>query len=142
MNETNGTKAKQVFALNDRTNLRALRVGIDEGLAAFAKEHGLVIKAGNISYERDGTKATVKLTVEAPNESGVFVPQEEKDFEKYAFAYGLKAEQLHSIIDVHGEKYEVVGLRSKARKNPVSVKRVRDGKRFAVATRYLEGGAK
>lgn len=143
MNETNGTKKKEQFALNDRVNLRILREAIEENLDEWAREVGLKITTGTISYEPDGSGAKVQVKVEAPNADGVMVPQYEKDFIKYWRMLsweGVEEKHLHSTFENRGTTYEIVGLRPKASKNSLVIKRVSDGKTFHASPRFARIG--
>ena len=124
-----GTTARRVFQLNDKTNLKHLREMIEENLAEVGREHGLSFKTGNISYESDGRSCNVKLVVNSANESGEFLDKNVADFKKYGFVYGLIETDLGSEFKANGKTYKVIGLQPKRSKFPILVQDVATGKR-------------
>lgn len=109
--------------------LKHLRMEIDAALADTAKRHNVTLKAGNASYNREGTEATFKLEVVALGEGGTPRDIPAELFISNAHMVGLKAEYLGKPVNIQGRTFTITGFKPKARKNCITVKDA-DGKTF------------
>jgi hypothetical protein len=133
--------------LNDKTHLKRLREAIDENLAEFGRENGLMFHAGNISFEAGGDGCTVKLRVEKISAE----PRHVRDFRHYAnqfshiqghypdsSIYPLKQEHLGCRIELpNGEVYTVAGLDPKRTKWPIVALSAKTGKLVGLQTNAI-----
>lgn len=124
----------------NRDVIRLLRPKIEAALAGIAKEHDLVIKLGAGNFMP--TNLTLKLEIATKTEDGEVNSREVEDFKHNAFLYGLKAEDLGKEFTFRGETYMITGLRRKAHKNPILVKRVHDGKVFVMPVEFVTAFSK
>jgi hypothetical protein len=106
-------KAKQI-----RDQLTALFKDADLG--------GLTAKVGNSTYDPDAGTVVFKVEISEPGALG----KHEVAFNKNCYFYDLKKEDLHKVVTIRGEELEIVGLRPRARKMPVILKRKSDGKEY------------
>ena len=112
----------------DKPALRVLREKIEAALAPVAAELDLTFRMGGIRYTTEN--CTVKIEVATKGEGG-----EAKD--KYAVAFTREAKwfdldpaDLGKVVHAYGDTFTIVGLNTRARKNPVIIRRVKDGKTF------------
>lgn len=114
--------------------LKEAREKINEALAPLGKELGVTLKAGNASYSGDGISGHFKLAITTLSEGGEMRDMEAEDFLKYCDSLSFKKEDLGREFKMNGsERFTIKGYRRKARKNNLSITRVRDGKHFVVA---------
>jgi hypothetical protein len=125
----------KISSLSGAATFQEIRQGITTALDPVVKDWDLGMKIGKITYERDGSSATIQIQLGTKSADGVVVTKEANDFKALAMAYGMKAEWLNQEFDHpfnRGVRYKILGLRTKARKNPVIVKDVRSGKDYIV----------
>lgn len=118
--------------LNNRKDLQTLRETINSQLKQI--DPNLKFDIGSISYQNDGSFATMKLKVLAVQENGVIVTPERKSLDQMV-SYGLtpfNKENVDKPFNVGGRTFTVVGYKTKARKNPYIVEEVSTGKRFVM----------
>jgi hypothetical protein len=112
----------------DKTNLRSMQIPIELALQAIETEFGISVKLGNARFTPDN--ATFKLELSTLNANGQAVTKEANDLKTYGTLYGLPANALGQTFIEYGKKFEITGLRTKASRYPVLVKRVIGGKVF------------
>jgi hypothetical protein len=113
----------------DRTECSRLGGAIETALQKVGQQYGVHIQRGNGRFSP--TNLTLKLEVSVLDESGEAVSREEEAFKKHATVFGLKASDLHKTFkDWKGRQYEIIGLNTRARKNPILAKDLRSGKTF------------
>jgi hypothetical protein len=78
-------------------------------------EYGITVEAAGGKY--DDHEYTMKLTLSTTNESGQ--SQAAIDFTRYAFRYGLQADQLGSTFTSVGANYRITGLAPRRRTYPI-----------------------
>ena len=114
------------------TLLKQLRIEMNEALIAIAQKHGLdSITVGNASYSSDEANFKVKVKAKLDEQTAI---------NKVSFEFmlvGLDASYFNKIFTISGDQYQIVGVNLKARKAPISIKRLRDGKGFKCATSYV-----
>lgn len=115
----------------NRTTLKNLRQALNSAVKDVADEFEVSIQFGNATFTPNGTDATFKVEVLAKMADGsVFNPLEE-DFKKYAFMYGLSAEDFGKEFSTwDGNTYKICGLKRRAHKYPILAKDKRNGKTF------------
>ena len=132
------------LGLNNRTDLKILRDKMNKALATISDEVGISFNVGSMSYENDGTSATIKVGASAIGEDGKIVDKAAVEFEKYCDLVGLKPDDLGKPVVVGGKSFVVSGLNMKAKKYPV-IARAPSGKSYklsAAAVRtWLRGTA-
>jgi hypothetical protein len=99
-------KAEQKAVAIDKDFIRTFRAEINAALAELAKKHGVVIKAGNATFDPGGS-ATYKLEVSAVSEDGHVRTPEWLRFENMAGMLGLNVEFLGKRIRPVNAKDEV-----------------------------------
>lgn len=103
----------------DRPTVKALRSDLDIALAKVAKQYGIEISTGNISFSGDNCSIKVKAAV--IGDGGLVMSKEATDYTRYAKFNGLDA-KLGDTFTYQGTEYTIVGWKSRARKNPVLAK--------------------
>lgn len=117
--------------LNNKDTLKALRDDMNEALAAVAEKYGVKINVGSASYDAMGLSCSYKLEVEATQtEDGTEAARAK--FECYAALFGLAAEDYHNTFDYFGIEYRIVDLNLKARKKPLIIENMSNGKHYTI----------
>ncbi len=114
----------------------AYAVGV---LGEEASKHGMTISYKGGSFARDGSLATIKFEMLAPNASGEIESPEAKDFKRYAKQYGFEPEDLGSEFTHRGEKFRITGLKTRRRRFPISAERIKDGRGFKFPVEAVKG---
>ena len=105
----------------DKTNLKNVRVAINEALASVEKQFGIKLDIGNISFSDN--QFTTKLTAlagqaasAATNTDGDRQANSKwvSDFMKYARSLGFSQSDLGREVTIAGRKMKLVGARPRA----------------------------
>lgn len=94
---------------------------IRDALKEIAARHGLRLKQGNVRYGDFGFRETIELLDPAAKS------REAMAFEASADLHGLKPSDLGTKVKFGAETYEIVGLKLRACRKPIMLRRVRDG---------------
>ena len=100
----------------DRPTVKALRNDLDQALAQVAKQYGIEISTGNISFS--GDNCSIKVTAAVIGESGMVMSKEATDFARYA-QFKLPGVSLGDQFTYGGKTYTITGWKARASKNPV-----------------------
>jgi len=104
-----------------RQQLNDLRKQMQNALKMFALQGDLKIEVGNCSY--NGGEATFKVKVLLKGAK----TREQIDLEYYADMHGI---DTTAIANLQGEDMSIIGYKSRARKKPWILQRLRDGAEF------------
>ena len=110
-----------------RKQLDTIRKQMQNALNMFADKTDIQIEVGNCSYRGGEATFKVKVLMEGAK------TREQEDLEYYAELHKL---DLTMIAKLMGEDMSLVGYKSRARKKPWVLQRLRDGAEF-VADKYL-----
>ena len=110
----------------DRATCRKVGERVEEVLEELGKELGLNFSYKGGSYADNNL--TMKIEAATLSEDGSVNTKEADAFKEMAKLYGLKTEDLGREITLSGEKFTIEGLRTRARKKPILLTRVKDGK--------------
>jgi len=121
----------------DRPTVKALRVDLDSALAKVAKEYGIEISTGNISFSGDNCSIKVKASV--IGDGGMVITKEATDFARYA-KYELPGVKLGDTFMNAGTVYTITGWKSRARKSPVLAKSSANGETYRVPVSMVKVG--
>ena len=92
---------------------------------------GFKVTVGNGTYDPHASTGSFKVTFGAIDaETGIVGSPERTSFLGMATLYNLTPEDLDATFEYRGTGYRIVGLKTRRRKYPVSVERVRDNKGF------------
>lgn len=96
----------------------------------IAEKYGLKVvrKSGSFDDLHYTNKVEFTITETAEGKSANQV-----DFEKYCSWYSLKPTDFGRELILEGERFTICGLRTKATKNVICIKRVDDGKTFVTS---------
>tara|TARA_R100000329_G_C7532626_1_gene187927 strand:- start:74 stop:511 length:438 start_codon:yes stop_codon:yes gene_type:complete len=132
-------------------------VEIREKVEAFvqdlANEYGLSPQVGRVTYNNDFARMKVEfeemteaevevqvkdfVTGKVLNTYTHTVPSVPKSFINDGAKFGIKASDYNRVFTaLDGNEYQVVGVNKRARKRPVIIKRLSDGKEFASTLRH------
>jgi hypothetical protein len=112
----------------DRALLKALRIDINAALAAVGEKHGVVLSAGNASFERDGSTGNYKLEVATITDSGVVMTKEASDFKFNALKFHMKSTDLgEEFVATDGQKFVLMGAKPRSKTATLLAKKVVDG---------------
>jgi hypothetical protein len=114
----------------DNSNVDTVRTAIDAAIQTVAKEYGVQLTAGNLSYSP--TNCTVKVECAIISAEGNVHTREAEDFKRYCHRYELQEEDLGKVFeDTHsGERYKIIGCKPRSTKYPLIVQSVNTGKRY------------
>jgi hypothetical protein len=121
----------------DRPTVKALRVDLDSALAKVAKEYGIEISTGNISFSGDNCSIKVKASVIGSD--GTVMTKEATDFDRYA-RYELPGVKVGDTFMNAGTTYTITGWKARSRKYPVTAVSSQDGKTYKVPVRMVKAG--
>ena len=110
-----------------RKQLDTIRKQMQNALNMFADKTDIQIEVGNCSYRGGEATFKVKVLMEGAK------TREQEDLEFYAELHKL---DLTKIAKLMGEDMKLSGYKSRARKKPFVLKRLRDDAEF-VADKYL-----
>lgn len=106
--------------------LKDLRGDLDAALATVGQKHGVTLKGMNATYDREGTKATLKVEIRAIL-SGQVVDPKVTAFNRYCTLYGLKPTDLGATLRMRGDLLKITGLDTNRKKYPVYCENIRTG---------------
>ena len=112
-----------------RKQLDTIRKQMQNALSLFADKTDIQIEVGNCSYRGGEATFKVKCLVEGAK------TREQEDLEYYAELYKL---DLTKIAKLMGEDMSLVGYKSRARKKPFVLQRLRDGAEFVADKNLIE----
>ena len=113
----------------DRSELKRLDEEFDKHLEQIGKKFGIAIKRKGGSFSP--TNFTFKVEASVIGEGGQVQTREAEDFKLHAWRYGLEPKDLNAhFLDFRGDEFEITGLATRRRKNPVMAKNIRTGKTF------------
>jgi hypothetical protein len=118
----------------DRTIAKRLGDDLEKAAQEVAKKYGVVAarRSGSFSDMQFTTKIEFAITETADGKSPAQV-----EFERYAKIFGLEAEDYGKEIVLQAERFTIAGIRPKASKNCISIKRVSDGKGFVCSVEVV-----
>ena len=112
-----------------RKQLDTIRKQMQNALNMFADKTDIQIEVGNCSYRGGEATYKVKVLMEGAK------TREQEDLEFYAELHKL---DLTKIAKLMGEDMSLVGYKSRARKKPWVLQRLRDGAEFVADTNLIE----
>ena len=112
-----------------RQQLNTLRKQMQNALNMFADKTDMTIDVGNCSYRGGEATFKVKVLMEGAK------TREQEDLEFYAELHKL---DLTAVEKLMGEDMQLSGYKSRARKKPWILKRLRDGAEFVADTNLVE----
>ena len=112
-----------------RKQLDTIRKQMQNALNMFADKTDIQIEVGNCSYRGGEATYKVKVLMEGAK------TREQEDLEFYAELHKL---DLTMIAKLMGEDMSLVGYKSRARKKPWVLQRLRDGAEFVADTNLVE----
>ena len=112
-----------------RKQLDTIRKQMQNALNVFADKTDITIEVGNCSYRGGEATYKVKVLMEGAK------TREQEDLEFYAKLHKL---DLTMIAKLMGEDMSLVGYKSRARKKPWVLQRLRDGAEFVADTNLVE----
>ena len=112
-----------------RKQLDTLRKQMQNALNMFADKTDIQIEVGNCSYRGGEATFKVKVLMEGAK------TREQEDLEFYAELHNL---DLTKTAKLMGEDMQLSGYKSRARKKPYVLKRLRDGAEFVADQNLIE----
>lgn len=116
----------------DRDAYRTLQKECEAALRPIAEKYGLTLDHQNKCFRAHALPVAFQFLVTKKDKEGNAMSACAQDFVKCASRVGLRSTDLHRELSLRGECFRLVGFNRKARKAPLLVERVRDGRRFRV----------
>ena len=109
-----------------RSNVRKMRVKFEECLKKFSEENDVNVKmGGNIRFDSNEMKFKVEIKNKDERASDVI---DKETWDKHCFITGMKPEDFgKEFVMSDGNVYSVCGVKPKARKNKILIKRKSNG---------------
>tara|TARA_B100001094_G_scaffold321325_1_gene368882 strand:- start:75 stop:458 length:384 start_codon:yes stop_codon:yes gene_type:complete len=101
-----------------KPTLKSLRVDLNSALDKVAKEYGIEITTGNISFS--GNNATIKVEASVIGENGSAMTKEATDFTRYAKLHQINA-KVGDTFTYGSKVYTIEGWKTRASKTPIVV---------------------
>lgn len=119
----------------DSATTDVVRKLLEKGLPSILEEHGLSFKLGNARYDDDGVKFTgFRISVSGALSETEKALKQELDWRN---SYGVKLDSS-KIASIQGDKYQLVGYKPRARKNPFIIKRVGTDAQYVLNAELVE----
>ena len=119
----------------DSATTDVVRKLLEKGLPSILEEHGLSFKLGNARYDDDGVKFTgFRISVSGALSETEKALKQELDWRN---SYGVKLDSS-KIASIQGAKYQLVGYKPRARKNPFIIKRVGTDAQYVLNAELVE----
>jgi hypothetical protein len=121
----------------DRPSVKLTRAALDTALAKVGEELGLAISLGGIRFTPNDIRCRLEARIVGDSTVGGLVTKKDhatEDFKLYATQFGFKPEDHGREFALMGKRFTIAGLRPRASKNNLVIKRVPDGKVFVIAS--------
>ena len=109
-----------------RNDVKLMRDELQKELDEFAAERGIKITFGNATF--NDTEIHFKVDIVGAGEDN----ERERWVEQSKY-FGLSADDYGKEITVGGERFKVVGIKPKARKNCIIIEQISNGKRYVIS---------
>jgi hypothetical protein len=103
--------------------------------ADIEKKFGVKVALGSASYT--DSNVIFKLELNEVASDGTVLTREADAFKQLAPYYGLQASDFGRTFQMHGKTFKIVGLKSRAHKQPILAET--DGKRYKFAAETVKG---
>jgi hypothetical protein len=113
----------------DRQSVLDLMHAVDAALKPLEKQFNVGFQKSKGNYSP--TEIVLRISVAGTDKAGKVVNLDSENFTRFSRRYGLPADALGKTIELNGDPCTIVGLRIKARKNPIIVKTA-SGKNYVV----------
>lgn len=114
----------------NRSNCRELMAEVEEALKPIAEKHGLTLDRKGRTFYKDQMPVMFQFLIRKEDEDGNALDAKAQAFKRSAARVGLDPNDLHREFVSSGETYRITGLNTRAKRYPVIVERVRDGKKY------------
>lgn len=116
----------------DRTNLKTLRIEIENALSTVAKKHSIALRLGAISYSGEEFHTKLEAVIQSKGDSGLTVKQIQaiKNVKQYGSLYNVSEADLNRLFPQGDRLFKFVGLMPSRPKYPVLGEDVKTGKVF------------
>jgi hypothetical protein len=136
------TYQKNLFGLNKNKKMEKLTAGkidqvnadIKSSVLEVLKKHGLIMSKG-VSASYTDTFGNVRFQYAIAGKKHANI---EFNFKNQYMKFGLKLDDLGKIFTHKGDKYKIVGSRTKARKAPIVIERLHDKELFNAPTELVK----
>lgn len=98
----------------DKATIGRLRFEVDQVLLELGDRFGTELKLGNIRYTNDTFTAKLEASLDG-------VDLKAKEWADNFWKFGMEEDWLHLTFTTKGKEYKIVGLRPRARKQPILV---------------------
>jgi hypothetical protein len=125
-------------------NIGPILTEIQEAVEAVAAKHGLEVSRSPCTYQQDRVKLScLTLSTVQTSNDGTTTSVTERDFRMLAKSYGLEPDDFGATFtDYRSETFTIEGIKPRARKNTVLVKKARNQKIYvmphATVKRHLD----
>lgn len=97
----------------DRPTVRMLRHELESTLKEFGSKYGLTIDVGSIRFSDEDFTTKVKVSCGSSGDAA------KREFERYAWKFGLKKDDYGRDFTHGGTRFTVVGIKPRSRRYPI-----------------------
>tara|TARA_R110000782_G_scaffold129368_1_gene220972 strand:- start:279 stop:674 length:396 start_codon:yes stop_codon:yes gene_type:complete len=112
----------------NKSNIRALRVELNEAMKSLSDKYGVKVHAGNASFSTN--EVTFKLTLNVLNENGLALTQNAEYFELVKEGYGLGHFSIGDSVRLGSDTYVLSGFNNRASKNQIEISDLKNNKTY------------
>lgn len=121
----------------DRATFDKIGEALEAAAQAVAEKYNVHFGGRTGSWRFDGMRISFDFKESSDNIHQMKCTEHE-EFERLAPLVGLKAEDYNRIIPFRGTNYRIVAVKPSRPRFPVTVERVRDGKRFKMTSYQIQ----
>ena len=108
----------------DKSTLDIVRKELNDVLSRYGAQKEIQFKIGNITYEDNSFKTTLKAV-----NVGSGYDHDKNEFEKYCWKFDLPHDAYGKVINYKGIDYRIAAIRPRARKYPVLLENLQTGEK-------------
>lgn len=106
----------------NRPNIQLIRTELEAAFKVIAEKHGIALALKSIRFEPSSFTAKLEAHADVQSGTDARLVGLAKDFKLYATGWGLNPDSLGKKFELDGKEMEIVGIKARARTQPVVLK--------------------
>ena len=119
----------------NKSNIKALRVELNDAMQSLSDKYGVKVNAGNASFSDN--EVTFKLKLNILNEDGLALTQKAENFEFVKGRYGLGHLSIGDSVKLGSDTYVLSGFNNRASKNQIEISDLKNNKSYGCTVRAI-----
>jgi hypothetical protein len=120
----------------NKSNIKALRVDLNEAMQSLSDKYGVKIHAGNASFSSN--EVTFKVHLNVLNENGLALTKKAEHFELMKDGVGLGHLSIGDSVKLSGDSYILSGWNNRASKFQIEVSKNNESYSCSVTSLLLQ----